>query len=83
MNQQWLKCRVLKGMFSDERVVQVPTRGGDKLSFFVHKDKVEGDIDRDGRVRVDVLRREDMTVAFVPSEYPEAIAVRDEDLQPA
>lgn len=86
MNERWLKCRVYKGVFSDELVVSVSPKRTHRRSYFVPKDQVQGNAPaegEEGKLRVKVFQRDDTTWAVLPTEYQETIAVRDEDLLPA
>ena len=55
MERRWLKCHILKGMFSDERVVVVRKLDGKPSSAFVPMNSVRGSIDHEGEVEVDVF----------------------------
>jgi len=85
MTERWLKCNVFKGMFSDELVVRVWPKDHHTMSFFVPKNRVEGCSSgegEEGKLRVKVFRKDDITWAVLPTDYQESIPVRDEDLQP-
>jgi hypothetical protein len=79
--EQWLKCRVLKGMFSDERVVVVNEQR-DRMSFFVPSSKVRGGIDEDGEVQVRVFSAGNTTWAVIPTEDTETIPIDRAELNP-
>ncbi len=76
----WLRCRILKGMFSDEYAVEVSAAEGKRASFFVPKEDVRGDIDQDGKVRVRVIRKGQTAWALLPTETPVEIPIREADL---
>ena len=78
MSERLLKCEVLKGMFSHESVVKIQTASGSYESYFVPSSSIV-----DGRVRVQVLRQPGGSLAILPTEYRDAVTIRDEDLQPA
>lgn len=81
MWEQWLRCRILKGMFSDELAVSYPPRAGTSVaSVFVPRDYVEGKIDEEGKVRVKVFREGDTAWAVLPSPQRLMIAVDEADL---
>ena len=77
---KWLKCKIAKGMFSDEYTVIVRTRSGEDISVFVPKDAAEEDR---GRVRVRVAERMGHTVALLPDEHQSVVDVESSDLIPA
>jgi hypothetical protein len=80
MEERWLKCKVYRGMFSDEMAVKVPQSNGEMLGYFVPKVMVANGAGSEGRLRVRVLRREGITLAILPTEYSDAIAVQESDL---
>jgi hypothetical protein len=76
MKREWLKCRVHKGMFSHEVVVEVRTADGQSIAHFVPKELVQRD-----RVLVQVERPSGKPMAILPTPEPyNAIHVRAEDL---
>ena len=77
---RWLTCRVDKGMFSDERAVTYPATGEMRVSMFVPVEAVHGEPGGLGKVRVKVMHHGDTTVAILPTDYSEAVAVADTDL---
>jgi hypothetical protein len=83
MTEQWLKCRVYKGMFSDELAVKVSSLKGNDTSVFVPKAAVEGVVDDEGKVRVRVFREGKTAWAVLPTETRTTIPVREADLMPA
>ncbi len=80
MTQGWLKCRILKGMFTDERVVVFHNCNGERYSEFVPADRVRGDIDSEGAVSVVVYHKDGSSFAELPTEYGELYAVKEGDL---
>ena len=77
----WLKCQLLKGMFSHEVVVTYPPVGEEKMSVFVPKEKVQGTIGSMGEVRVAIARREGKTFALLPATpYKEVVEVFESDV---
>jgi hypothetical protein len=78
MSDFWLRCFVLKGMFSDERAVRYGN-----ISFFAPKDLVEGDIDQEGKVRVRSYRVDHRSWVVLPTEDQKVIPVDERDLIPA
>lgn len=83
MKQGWLKCRVLKGMFSDERAVVVRMKNGNTTSMFVPSSSVKGEVDHDGKVRVEVFEGDGAVWAVLPTEYRESVPINDDDVVPA
>jgi len=81
MFEGWLRCDVLKGMFTSERAIRYPAGGTQKASVtsvFVPKESVRGAIDGEGRVRVRVFADEAQhTWAVLPDEVQTLIAVLD------
>lgn len=75
-----LKCRILPGMFSDERVVEIAHPGGGVSRFLVPTSIVE-----DGRqaICVEVSREYDesvVCVTFLSDGYRVSAKVRPEDV---
>ncbi len=83
MSHSWLRCRVFKGMFSDERAIVFPLKSGVSSSAFVPKSAVRGEIDQEGKVRVEVFRDNGTIWAVLPTDDRESIPVRETDLAPA
>ncbi len=77
---KWLKCKIDKGMFSDEFTVTVHTRGGEAVAVFVPKQAAD---DRKNLVRVRAIEQQGKTLAVLPDEHQSVIDVSDADLQPA
>jgi hypothetical protein len=71
----WLKCKVLKGMFSDEVTVVIRTLDGESASFFVPRSAAD-----DGRVKVRVAQHAGHTVALLPDEYQSVVDVEPSQL---
>lgn len=80
MEDAWLRCKVFKGMFSDEVAIKYWLKGGDSRSVFVPRSSVTGDLETDGLVKVQVFRKGEDSFAVLPTEYRDDILVRDEDL---
>ena len=80
MADQWLKCNVFKGMFSDELAVKVRQTEGGFAAFFVPKSLVEGSIDHEGKVRVRVFHEGPTAWAVIPAENAPTIPVEEADL---
>jgi len=84
MSERWLRCNIVKGMFSDEwAIVYRFKQQGKEASFFVPKDQVVGAVDSEGKVKVRVFRQGDTSWAVLPTEYQESIPVDEADLIPA
>jgi hypothetical protein len=82
MSEQWLKCQVFKGMFSDEKAV-LYRFGQLNVSVFVPKDCVEVDAEPEGRVKVRVFERDGTVWAVFPNSQSAVAAVNNADLVPA
>jgi hypothetical protein len=82
MSERWLRCAVLKGMFSDELAI-VYSGNGKEVSFFVPRDQVIGEVNSEGKLKVRVFRQDHTPWAVVPDEYQTAIPVAEADLLPA
>lgn len=80
MTKQRLKCRVLNGMFSDERVIVFRRRSGEEYSAFVPASKVRGGLDSEGDVAVDVYQDNGVTWVVLPTEYSDNLPVNSEDV---
>ena len=81
MSEQWLRCRIFKGMFSDELAISYVSRGGNiPVSVFVPKGLVEGKIDQEGKVKVSVFHQGNRAWAVLPSDQQMTIPVDDADL---
>ena len=77
MTQGWLKCRFLKGMFSDEITMVYPPESATASSFFVPKEKIR---EADGAVSVRVFHQGGAAWAVLPAENRPIIPVNEEDL---
>lgn len=83
MFEQWLRCQLVQGMFSDEIVVVYPLSPATQVnSFFVPKSYVQGEEKEIGKVRVRVIRQDNTTWAVLPTENQETIPVSEGDLDP-
>jgi hypothetical protein len=88
MTTGWLKCRVSKGMFSDEVAVTYPVAGGTfgASSFFVPKEDVQGAAEEgcavDGKVSVRFFKEGATVWAILPAESQPVIKVSEQDLVP-
>lgn len=74
---RWLRCAIHKGMFSDERVIRIKTG----MTFFVHQDQVQGDIDKQGRVRVELLEKGNQFWAVLPTEDTAIVEVSSDEIE--
>ena len=77
---KWLKCKIDKGMFSDEFTVIVRTHGGDNVSVFVPRDAADLN---EGRVKVRADERDGTAIAVLPDENQSVVEVSSSDLVPA
>jgi hypothetical protein len=80
---QWLSCRLDQGMFSDEIAVTHPPVGQALLSVFVPASAVSGKPKGLGKVRVQVTRQGNSTLAILPTDYSESVTVTEADLSDA
>ncbi len=78
--ERWLRCRIFKGMFSDELAVQYAPPHSNSTSVFVPKELVEGSVDGEGRVKVRVFHEGSNAWAVLPTENQMIIAVNEADL---
>lgn len=83
MAERWLKCVVLKGMFSDEVTVVITTRTGERASFFVPTERVHGSEGQEGRVRVRTFEQDSNSWAVVPNETQSIVPVDESQLATA
>ena len=60
---KWLKCKITKGMFSDEFTVIVRTSSGETVSVFVPKEAAE---EEQSRVKVRVAECKGRSIAWLP-----------------
>lgn len=75
----WLKCKIDKGMFSDEFTVTVQTRTGEAVAVFVPKGAAD---DQKGLVKVKASEGEGGALAVLPDEHQSVVDVSGTDLQP-
>ncbi|HMU41023.1 MAG TPA: hypothetical protein PKE31_18605 [Pseudomonadota bacterium] len=85
MNQQWqwLKCKVVKGMFSDELTVIIQALDGETISAFVPRDRVECSEPSVGRVKVRVFDSTGQKFAVLPNETQTILSVHESALAAA
>ena len=75
MQDQWLVCQFVKGMFSDELTVEYRDK-----SFFILKQFIETIQPGRAKVRVRVFHDSGATWAVLPTEDSTTIAVEPKDL---
>ena len=82
MSEQWLRCDIFKGMFSDELAIKYSPPGSTyPVSVFVPKDLVQGDLTQGrGQVKVMVFRRGESSWVVLPSSQRTEIPVSESDL---
>lgn len=79
MTEYWLRCSVHAGMFSNERMVKV----SDGLSFFVDVDRVQGQVNQPGKVKVRLLKKsDDIFWAIMPTEDIAVVQVPKDQMEP-
>ena len=79
MTERWLKCSILKGMFSDEYAIKLGTEK-DPMSFFVPREMVRGNINEKGQVKVRVMLEGKDPLAVLPTCEQSIIPVSGQDL---
>lgn len=77
LRRAWLRCRLDKGMFSNEVAVTYPAEGEPQLSVWVEDKEVRGEIGQIGEVRVRVFSQNGHLGAVLPSSYSEMVWVKD------
>jgi hypothetical protein len=82
MIEQWLRCAIFKGMFSDELAIKyLPSGSTYPVSVFVPKEMVQGDLDQGtGQVKVTVFRRGENPWVILPTSQRIEIPVKESDL---
>jgi hypothetical protein len=82
VENRWLKCRIDKGMFSDELAVTYPAEGEQQKSVFIPDSDVQGQPGQTGKVRVTLVRENGTLFALLPSSDRDVVTVREADLVP-
>ena len=77
---KWLKCKIDKGMFSDEFTVTVQTRTGEAVAVFVPRAAAD---DQKNLVKVRAFEDHGEKFAVLPDEHQSVVHVSATDLQPA
>jgi hypothetical protein len=78
----WLRVRVDQGMFSDELAVTYPPdEGRYRRCVFVPISDVRQQSEHSGDVRVDVVEREGVRYAVLPSPERDIVRVEEGDLR--
>ena len=77
---KWLKCKIDKGMFSDEFTVTVRTRTGEPVAVFVPKTAADHE---KNLVKVRAIEEQGRALAVLPDEHQSVVDVSATDLQPA
>jgi ribosomal protein L14E/L6E/L27E len=77
---KWLKCKITKGMFSDEFTVIVRTLSGENVAVFVPKDYAQ---EGNGRVKVKASEALGHAIAVLPDANQSVIDVDASELTPA
>lgn len=78
----WLRCRLDKGMFSDEVAVTYPPAAetGWQKSVFVPAECVERDSEHQGKVKVLVIVKGGQRFAVLPSPRRDFVAPEEADI---
>lgn len=77
---RWLKCKIEKGMFSDEFTVTVRTSSGEDVAVFVPRQAAD---DQKSLVQVKAFEKQGRMIAVLPDANRSVIDVSTADLQPA
>lgn len=77
MTSVWLRCEIVKGMFSDEVTIVVQSHDGEVISAFVPKDRVE---EKESRVSVRVFEDKCGKFAVLPNESQTVISIKESEL---
>lgn len=79
MSEVFLICKVSRGMFSDEAVVELPREGRRQIIFTVPKSNVESDANGNGKLKALLLTRGEEKWAKLPTTYGDTIPVDERD----
>lgn len=83
LEQAIIRCKVSRGMFTDERVVELPA-GPANMSFVVPSSAVrKEDQQGNGELRVQIIVYQGQTYILLPTPRRDAIPVDESDLVPA
>lgn len=81
LNEQWLACKLDRGMFSDEVAVTYPPNSDFRKSVFVPANFVKpSESGQIGVVRVQVIVRDGKRYAVLPSSQRDIVRVEEADL---
>lgn len=75
----FVKCRLYRGMFSDESVVEFPRVSGEN-TFIVPKAKVSEESPGHGRLKAKLLTRGDERWVILPTDYSDSVPASQVDL---
>ena len=78
---RWLKCCVVQGMFTNERIIIVHIRGNGSIEEFVPEDEVSGE-GVDGRVKVRLFHQDERPWVVLPTPYGKTIPIEEDQLIP-
>jgi hypothetical protein len=76
----WLRCRLDRGMFSDEVAVTYPDSTQWQKSVFVPRSCVRPDSENHGEVMVNVFVEDGKRYAVLPTPWRDIVRVEDADL---
>lgn len=77
MTSVWLRCEIVKGMFSDEVTVVIRSQDGEEISAFVPRDRVE---EKERRVLVQVFKNGGGKFAVLPNESQTVVGINESEL---
>ena len=81
MSEKLLKCSIYKGMFHDELAVKCRRASGSPVSVFVPKERVIGEINQEGTVKVQIFHDAGAAWAILPSTERDTIPVIESDVR--
>lgn len=80
-SEVFLKCRVSKGMFSDERVVEITRRGGLSRTFVVHVSSIaEVDDVGNGKLKAALVTRGNNKWVMLPTNRQDSMLIDEGSL---
>ena len=85
MSDAWLRCKIFKGIFSDEASIEVSPTQGNSFAIAVPLSAVrvssaQGESNQTGTVRVQVFREGNTSWAVLPSDDRPVVSVNEADL---
>ncbi len=81
MQDGWLKCRVMRGCFSDERGIAFRWKNGREDEAWVPAASVRGENNQMGAVRVKLYVVNGVEWAMLPTDYSDSIVPDPSDVE--